>query len=284
MATVADLARPQPAAAWCQNIIFLIVNRARPLAPGWFMKKNIILLLIVSTFGLAIAAVIVIWPSTSPPEQNKINNYLRPDNNYLRPDQENKITLPAPVTDSSYSLEKALAERRSERNYSNSAVKLEDFSQLLWAAQGVTSPAGYRTAPSAGALYPLEIYAVVARVEGLAAGVYHYLPREHKLEFLTSGDKLTALQTAALDQSAVGQSAVCLVISGVFERTAQKYGARAERYVYLEAGHAAQNVYLQATALGLGMVTIGAFDEQALPEILEVEINQPIYLLPVGRK
>lgn len=187
------------------------------------------------------------------------------------------ITLPAPKTRGSMSLEEALAKRRSVREYAGRTLTWEEISQLLWAAQGVTSEQGFRTAPSAGALYPLEMYVV------LPQGVYHYTPATHTVTRTVAGDQRRPLGDAAVRQEAVYQAPAVFVIAAVYQRTAIKYGERAERYVKLEAGHAAQNVLLQATALGLGAVPIGAFYDEQVQSVLGLpQEHEPLYLIPVG--
>ncbi|HHO47618.1 MAG TPA: SagB/ThcOx family dehydrogenase [Desulfobacteraceae bacterium] len=194
-----------------------------------------------------------------------------------------KIVLPEPQRDGPLSLEQCLARRRSIRHFSRKPIALRQVSQLLWAAQGVTSPSGYRTAPSAGALYPLEMYAVAGMVEDLAAGVYHYRPRDQALVLVHQGDVRPVLAESALGQSAVNYGAVTLAIAAVFERTTGKYDRRGVQYVHLDAGHAAQNICLQATALGLGTVPIGAFHDDRVAKALHLPANEaPLYLLPVG--
>ncbi len=194
------------------------------------------------------------------------------------------VALPAPRTDGTMSVEAALAQRRSVRDYDGEPLALADVSQLLWAAQGVTSASGGRTAPSAGALYPLEVFLVAGAVSGLAPGVYHYLPASHALAPGRPGDLRAELARAAVGQAAVASGSASIVITGVLARTSAKYGERAERYVHMEAGHAAQNVYLQATALELGTVSMGAMadDEVRITLGLAPEFR-PLYVLPVGR-
>jgi len=196
-----------------------------------------------------------------------------------------KMTLPEPQYDSEISIEEALLERRSIRQYTGEPLTLQEVSQLLWAGQGITDPRGLRTAPSAGALYPLEIYVVVGDVENLAEGVYRYEPVEHELVKILEGDKRTDLATAALGQSSVSDAAIDIVVTAVYERTTVKYGERGIRYVHIEVGHAAQNMCLQATAMDLGIVTVGAFDDQQVKEVLNLpEDEQPLYTIPAGRK
>ena len=195
------------------------------------------------------------------------------------------VNLPAPRHTSDVSLEAALAQRRSVRSYASGQVTLEELSQLLWAAQGITDASGFRTAPSAGALYPLEVYVVAGDVKDLPDGVYHYLPREHRLHPVMDGDRRIALADAALGQSSIRTAAVDIVIAGVYERTSVKYGTRAVQYVHIEVGCAAQNVYLEATALGLGTVYIGAFSDDNVRRVLHMPSEErPFAIMPVGRK
>jgi len=170
-----------------------------------------------------------------------------------------RIKLPEPIYKSNISVEEALSKRRSIRTYSGENLTIEEVSQLLWAAQGITSPWGGRTAPSAGALYPLELYLIVGDIEGIDKGVYKYRPEEHELEKVAEGDKRAELAEAAVRQEHVRDAAIDIVFTAVYARTTWKYGERGVRYVYMEAGHAAQNVYLQAVSLNLGTVVIGAF-------------------------
>ncbi|MBS7625929.1 SagB/ThcOx family dehydrogenase [Candidatus Bathyarchaeota archaeon] len=196
----------------------------------------------------------------------------------------NQISLPAPRLDSDYSLELALARRRSIRDYGVGPLKLQELSQLLWAAQGVTDPRGLRTAPSAGGLYPLEVYVVAGDVEGLTGGVYKYVPGSHTLRMVLEGDRRRDLCDAALGQSWVGNAPANIVITAVYERTTIKYGERGVRYVHIEVGHAAQNLCLQATALNLGAVTVGAFHDDRVKTLLNLpESERPLYLIPIGR-
>lgn len=194
------------------------------------------------------------------------------------------IVLPEPRLDGGPALESALARRRSIRDYSDAPLSLEEVSQLLWAAQGITESDWGRTAPSAGALYPLEVYLVAGNVAALDAGVYHYRPGDHSILKLTAGDKRKGLARAALRQECLRDGAVVMVFAAVYARTKKKYGERGTRYVHIEVGHAAQNVCLQATALGLGTVTVGAFDDEAVRNALGVPSGQRVlYLLPVGK-
>lgn len=195
------------------------------------------------------------------------------------------VELPKPRQKGGVSVEEAMLARRSIRSYSGEALTLEEISQLLWAAQGITNERGFRTAPSAGALYPLELYLVAGKVEGLAPGVYAYRPTRHDLVLVAKGDKREALSEAALGQGAVANGAVDIVFAGVYERTAKKYGERATRYVHIEVGHAAQNVFLQVVALDLGAAVIGAFHDEGVEDVVKMEQNEDaLYIMPVGRK
>ncbi len=196
-------------------------------------------------------------------------------------DSSEKIKLPSPQKTSRISVEEALDERRSVRAYSDAPLTLKEVSQLLWAAQGITST-GKRTAPSAGALYPMEIYIVVGKVKGLDPGVYHYHPVEHSLTRISEGDKRSALSAAGLRQSAIRTAAVDFVICAEYARTTGKYRERGKRYVHMEAGHIGQNVYLQAETLGLKTVVIGAFQDDAVKKVLNVN-EEPLYIIPVGK-
>ena len=203
-----------------------------------------------------------------------------------RPESSSLIfDLPDPRFSGDMSLEEAVLRRRSIREYSTDPMNLSQISQLLWAAQGITAEDGRRTAPSAGALYPLEIYLAVKNVENLLPGVYLYEPQGHKLTMIIEGDLSDSLSKAALGQSPVKNAAVNLIISAFYERTTVKYGDRGIRYVHLEVGHSAQNVCLQATALGLGVVTIGAFHDDQVKNLLKMDEKEtPLYILSVGRK
>ena len=208
-----------------------------------------------------------------------------PDNHtYSIPTTITTISLPEPRHESDVSIESALVRRRSVREYPNKALSLFEIGQLLWAAQGITSERGFRTAPSAGALYPLEIYLVAGNVDGLPCAVYKYIPQNHTLVKIVDGDKRRALQSAALNQKAVGDAAAIIVIAAVYERTTGKYGERGNRYVHMEVGSAAQNIYLQTVSLDLATVFIGAFHDDGVKFLLHLEeVEQPLGLMPVGK-
>ena len=188
-----------------------------------------------------------------------------------------EMALPEPKLQGELSFEEALAQRRSVRSFTEEELTLEEISQLLWAAQGLTVAWGGRTAPSAGALYPLEVYVATAN------GLYRYAPQGHKVIIESQADLRLKLWEAGLKQDAIRDAPAVFVIAAIYERTAKKYGGRAERYVKLEAGHACQNILLQAVALHLGAVPIGAFyDDQVQAALSLPPDHEPLYIIPVG--
>jgi SagB-type dehydrogenase family enzyme len=187
------------------------------------------------------------------------------------------ITLPDPNKDGSMSLEKAISIRRSRRNFLPQSLTLEQIGQLCWAAQGQEASSRFRTAPSAGATYPLELFVVTS------GGLFHYLPGEHSIRKITDLDLRADLASAAWGQEFIEEAPLSLVFAAVFSRTTNRYGKRGVRYVYMEAGHAAQNVHLQAEALGLGSVAVGAFDDNSVSKVLSLPKNlEPLYMVTVG--
>lgn len=233
------------------------------------MKKT--LLTIAAIGGVILLIVIVLLPrgrckSTSKEEQMVT------------------IKLPTPQHDSKVSVESALLKRRSIRNFKDEPLTLSQVSQLLWAAQGETNPRGFRTAPSAGATYPLETYIVVGNVQGLSVGIYKYRPHGHELIRTVPGDKRKNLSRAALGQSWVSAAPAVMVFSAVYGRTTGRYGDRGIMYIHMEAGHAAQNVSLQAISLGLGTVMVGAFHDRNVKSVLSLGADErPLYLVPIGK-
>jgi len=207
-----------------------------------------------------------------------------PENRPTQPQTE-VVELPEPRSSSDLSVERSLFQRRSVRQFADEPLTLDELSQLLWAAQGITNTRGYRTAPSAGALYPLEVYVAVGEVEGVSEGVYRYQPQGHEMVRMVSGDQRNALAQAALHQACVEKGAAVIVFAAVYERTTGKYGDRGIRYTHIEVGHAAQNVYLQAEALHLGTVMVGAFYDTEVQAVLHLrEDEQPLGIMPIGRK
>jgi SagB-type dehydrogenase family enzyme len=195
------------------------------------------------------------------------------------------ITLPKPDRAGKIPFERALAGRRSVRSYSREPLTRAELSQLLWAAQGITSKDGGRTAPSAGALYPLELYVLAGRVRELPQGVYKYRPAKHDLIRISDEDLRAAVAAAALDQPSVKNGSVVILIAAVYARVTGKYGESGVMYTHMEVGLAAQNIYLQAETLGLGTVMIGAFYEDKVAALLELPQREtPLALMPVGRK
>lgn len=202
-----------------------------------------------------------------------------------------ELLLPLPEPRSGLSVEEALISRKSIREYSGRPINLSDLALLLWAAQGITEYDGWyrRTAPSAGATYPLEVYVVVGEggvLSGngyLAAGVYKYDTLRHSLLLVKTGDVRSELWDSALRQDWVRDAPVSIVICAVYERTTRRYGERGVRYVHMEAGHAGQNIYLMAAALKLGTVAVGAFDDEAVARVVGVQRGEePLYIFPVG--
>jgi SagB-type dehydrogenase family enzyme len=180
-------------------------------------------------------------------------------------------------------LNQILKQRRTHRAFASRPLTLSEITQLLWAAQGISARDGLRTAPSAGALYPLELHLVSGDVDGLPAGRYRYDPVNHSLRAETRGDLRQDLVAAALRQDWLGQAPAIFVISAVDARTTRKYGKRGVRYVHMEAGHAGQNLLLQAAALDLAAATVGAFDDQRLQHGLNLAGDErPLLILPVG--
>jgi len=212
-----------------------------------------------------------------------------------RPDREllssgMAIPLPAPVLDGVMSLEAAIKGRRSERRFLPSHLQLDQLSQLLWAAQGITdsdpdlAQRFRRAAPSAGAQYPLDLYVVTGSVEGLETGVYHYRPQEHAVRLLRTGDLRRPLARACLGQMFMALAPVLIVITAEYGRITGRYGERGIRYAHMEVGHVGQNIHLQAEAIGLGTVVIGAFRNDEVIEVLHLlPRHEPLSVMPVGR-
>ena len=200
-------------------------------------------------------------------------------------------TLPSPKTDGDMSVEKTMANRRSRRiMLPKKALAAAHLSQILWAAYGVTRPmpdrpsGGLHTAPSAGAIFPMEIYVVIGNVTGIEAGLYKYISRENKIVRTIDKDIRKGLGAAALNQTMLRDAPATVVYTATFDRMIARYGERGrDRYVFIEIGHSAQNVYLQAEALGLGTCAVAAFDDEKISELLNLpETEKPFYLMPVG--
>ncbi len=246
------------------------------------MKKiTTIAIIFVLLIIAAIAFTVGSRSLTPEAKSNESENYSESMN--IQPGAT--IDLPEPVTDGQMSLEKTLTLRRSIRSYTEEPLTVSEVSQLLWSAQGITNERGYRTAPSAGATFPLEMFLVVSNVEGMEKGLYHYHPEGHRLEFIREADLAEPLYQASLSQSMILEGGVVLVFGAIFERTTERYGERGIRYVHNEIGHASQNVHLQAAALDLGTVVIGAYNDDEVEEALRLgDQYRVLYLMPVGNQ
>jgi len=207
-----------------------------------------------------------------------------------------QIKLPLPQLKSKVSLEEVIARRRSIRKYRTEPLTLSQLSQILWSAQGITAEGELRAAPSAGATYPLEIFAFVGKEgvsyepeakqpkEELQPGIYHYEVSSHSLLLHQPGDLRKELARAALDQGFIANAPVDIVICALYPRTSYRYGRRGERYVHVEVGHVGENIHLQAVALGLATVEVGAFDDEEVRKVLGVEDQiKPLYIMPIGK-
>ncbi|UCH50805.1 MAG: SagB/ThcOx family dehydrogenase [Chloroflexota bacterium] len=200
--------------------------------------------------------------------------------------KEAPIKLPSPSPKGKVSVEEAILKRRSARRFRAQPLSFAQLSQLLWSAQGITGTGGRRAAPSAGATYPLEIFIVVGEhgIENLAAGVYHYDVGNHSLSLHLSGDLRQKLADTALGQSFIANCPIDMVICALHPRTAYRYGRRGERYVHIEVGHVGQNVSLQAVALGLATVMVGAFEDEEVGKVLKLEGQiKPLYIISAGK-
>jgi len=205
------------------------------------------------------------------------------------------IKLPSPQLKGKVSLEETILRRRSVRRYRREPLDLSQLSQILWSAQGITGTRGFRAAPSAGATYPLEIFVFVGKrgiiaseakqpPEELQAGIYHYEVDSHSLSLHTSGDLRPDLARAALDEEFIVKAPVDIVICALYHRTSYRYGSRGERYVHMEVGHVGENIHLQAVALGLATVEVGAFHDEEVRNVLGVDEQiKPLYIMPVGK-
>ncbi|MGD2176010.1 MAG: SagB/ThcOx family dehydrogenase [Candidatus Brocadiaceae bacterium] len=196
------------------------------------------------------------------------------------------IELPEPELKGDVSVEEAIHRRRSRRRFADRPLTTAQFGQLLWCAQGITGPAGRkRAAPSAGATYPMTLYAAIGdgTVEGMEAGVYRYVPEQHAVELRSRQDARSQIAAAALGQRFLAEAPLNILMAARYERTTGRYGERGIRYVAMEAGHIGENIYLQAEALGLATVAVGAFGDEAVAEAfgLPAELDA-LYLMPVG--
>jgi SagB-type dehydrogenase family enzyme len=197
---------------------------------------------------------------------------------------EKIINLLEPEMREKMSVEEAIKERRSERTFTDTPLTLKQLSQILWAAQGITEEEK-RAAPSAGATYPIDLYIIVGEggVEGIGTGLYHYIPRWHRMEDILEGDLRSRLAKASLFQMFITDAPISIVITGDYERTTARYGERGTRYVHMEAGHVSQNIYLQVDSLGLGTVAVGAFRDEEVSKLSNLpERHRPLYVMPIG--
>ncbi len=195
------------------------------------------------------------------------------------------IKLPKPEY-SGLTVEEAIKKRRSVRSYSDKPLTQAQLSQLLFAAQGITyskNDIEKRSAPSSGATYPYEIYFVANRVDGLEKGIYHYLPAQHEIELVKKGDFVQKLVVICANQEFIAGAACCFILSAVPKRTVSVYGDRGYIYIFMEAGHISQNIYLEATSMNLGTVSVGAFNQDSMKGLLGLEGEEsPIYVQPIG--
>lgn len=249
------------------------------------MKKFIYIAVIFGLILLAVAAFKIFFYSATP-----VGNTASGNNSAFHlpvvseQSQGNMIVLPEPVIDGTVSLERALSLRRSIRSYKNQALKLSELSQLLWAAQGVTNARGFRTAPSAGATFPLELFVMVNNVEGLRKGIYHYQIGDHDLKMIDQRELEDELVKASLGQNMIRDAGATIIFAAIFERTTNHYGERGIRYIHNEVGHVSQNIHLQAAALNLGTVVIGAFRDEQVEDLLNLgEEFRVLYIMPVGK-
>jgi SagB-type dehydrogenase family enzyme len=198
------------------------------------------------------------------------------------------ISLPKPSFDGKVSVEKAIKERRTIRDFKERTLSLAYLSQLLWAAQGITDPTiGRRAAPSGGALYPLDIYVLIGEngVEKMEAGIYHYLPKEHSVLLISKGDRRKEMASASLGQMWMATAPVIFIITAEYKRTTWKYGERGIRYALIEVGHVGQNLFLQAEAMGLGAGIVGAFNDLEVSKVAGLPPkHEPLLIMPVGYK
>ncbi len=216
--------------------------------------------------------------AASGSEENLADNSGKEDDKIAYDMNDEEIILPPPRLESNVSLEEALSKRRSVRSFSSQELDLNQISQILWAAQGITQEStGYRTAPSAGALYPLEIFLLNSD------GLFQYVPDGHKILKLSSDDLRADMLPGVLNQRSVAEAPVDIIITAVYQRTTSKYSDRGVMYVHMEAGHCCQNILLQATALGLGAVSVGAFDDSYIQNLLSLPSDYiPLYVVPIG--
>ncbi len=192
--------------------------------------------------------------------------------------------LPEPEPDSGITVNEAIEQRRSDREFTGDSITLQELARLLHCAQGITSERGFRAAPSAGGTYPLSVYVIADNVDDLSSGIYEFIPRDNTLSLICEGSLIEDIAFAALGQRCISSAPAAIVIVADYSITTSVYGNRGIMYVHMEAGHVSQNIYLQCTALELGTVAVGAFTDSAVSEILGLGENEiPLYIMPVGR-
>jgi SagB-type dehydrogenase family enzyme len=225
------------------------------------------------------AAACTFWPVAS-------NACIFPEGRAAKSRKEGPMNLPQPRVDGELSLERAIKNRRTIRSFSAARLSAAEFSQLLWAAQGITAEGAFkRAAPSAGALYPMDVYAVVGKggVEGVEEGIYRYEPEGHSLSMVRQGDVREEVARASLGQTWMARAALNLVVTAEYRRSTVKYGERGIRYAMIEAGHIGQNIFLQAEALGLKAGIVGAFRDQEVIRVMRIPpSHEPLLIMPVG--
>ncbi|MCX7944897.1 MAG: SagB/ThcOx family dehydrogenase [Deltaproteobacteria bacterium] len=198
--------------------------------------------------------------------------------------KDGQIKLPQYNTTGKISIEETLKKRRSVRKFTDASISIEEISQLLWAAYGLTTSDGRKTTPSAGATYPLEIYIAVRKADKLKPGLYRYLPESHSLKLIKEGDILSQVSDTTYQPEMCKDAPIHIIITAVIERTTSVYGQRGIRYIHMEAGHSAQNISLQGVALNIGSVLVGAFDDEKLLRVLELGKGEiPLYIIPMGK-
>lgn len=197
-----------------------------------------------------------------------------------------RMQLPEPMLDGDVSLERTIHKRRTVRSFDRKALTLKHLSQLLWAAQGITETGGFkRAAPSAGALYPMDVYAVVGRdcIEKVDPGVYHYNPADHSLSLVQEGDRRRDVAEASLWQMWMADAPLTLVITAEYSRIMVKYRQRGIRYAMIEAGHIGQNIFLQCQGMGLEAGIVGAFEDEKVVQVMGIKTtHEPLLIMPVG--
>ena len=245
------------------------------------MRKHcwtILALLLVAAVAVGVAARPGLVPQEEPAK--------KPQAEGQQPGSVKTVKLPAPRLTGDMSLEACIQKRRCVRDYQDKALTLAQLGQLFWAASGVTGRnSRFRAAPSAGALHPLDFYAVVGKgsVEGLAAGIWHYEPAEHAITLGAEGDQREALAKAALGQRQITHAEVVIVETVEYRRTTKKYGPRGQHYALMDAGFAAENLFLEVQALGLAMCVVGAFRDEPVQDVLKCPREHlPLLFLTIG--